>query len=100
MFIKQEEDSKMPLLAMSIAYENTPADSDLCNAIVDIFAQAPDSMLKESITGPETEKYWVKEICLDVMAIVLEAWKEGSEFGPQPRKEKCHYHIHSKCEHC
>jgi hypothetical protein len=106
MLAKVDEDQQVPTKVLNLAYENTVLNSPLRRAITDIMvyrskmpgADDTDSIKSTCLATPDS---WPKQACLDVIAEMSRAWEtKAKRFDATTKKEKCHYHVHAKGDHC
>jgi hypothetical protein len=105
MLAKVDEDLQVPTKVLNLAYDNTLPNSPLRKALTDIMvyrSKMPtgDNSDEIKLTPLGVLEDWPKQACLDVIAEMSRGWTNKAPRHCIPKREKCHYHVHAKDEHC
>ncbi|KAI4759558.1 hypothetical protein E4T52_02335 [Aureobasidium sp. EXF-3400] len=102
MLDKVRQDREVPVYSMTHAYENTTSKSHLRKALVDIIAYRATINVDAGVDSlfSNAAQYWPAQVSLDVIAEMERGWEKRASRYELPKRDKCHYHVHSGTEHC
>lgn len=98
---KMSVENISPLFIVKTAYDETLPGSCLRRAVVDMLVHRtklngqPESSIESS-----NLKHWTTEALADAMVVMASSWESGLPYKSMLKKDRCHYHVHAKGEHC
>ncbi|KAH0290258.1 hypothetical protein M436DRAFT_50684 [Aureobasidium namibiae CBS 147.97] len=98
---KNLEERTFNVDVVNIAYENTMLGSPLRRYAIDLCVfQMTHSPREISVFGDVNLGNWSKEALVDFACCTSNAWEHKLPWATMPDRNKCHYHVHAKGEHC
>lgn len=98
---KLHDISKFDTIVVKVAYEETMKDSPLRRFAIDccVFRMC-HRLDQDSIFRDSDLCCWSKEAFVDFACCMSDAWERKLPKRKMPDRNKCHYHVHTKGEHC